>query len=168
MTAMLSARTNATNETRQVGKQSGGDSGCCLGRRFGGTARSPYMNAVSRKNLTDARAVNANDVPQGARHRRRIRRCHQHRAVSADDGDMHVGRERPLEGPAWGEEGRSQMGVARPRCLSARLRQRRGLRYRRHRAPPASDPRPLTGKNIEPRLSCKGERRHRLRERPHV
>jgi hypothetical protein len=33
------------------------------------------------------------------------------------------------------------------------LRQRRGLRYRRHRAPPASDPRPLTGKNIEPRLS---------------
>ena len=30
MTAMLSARTNATNETRKVGKQSGGDSACAV------------------------------------------------------------------------------------------------------------------------------------------
>jgi hypothetical protein len=37
---------------------------------------------------------------------------------------MHVGRERPPEGRAWGEEGGSQMGVARPAGRSARLRQR--------------------------------------------
>ena len=71
-----------------------------------------YMNAVSRKNLTDARAVDANDVRTALNAGAGDRRCHRHRAVSPDDRDMHVGRERPPEGRARGEEGGSQMGVA--------------------------------------------------------
>jgi hypothetical protein len=56
---------------------------------------------------------------------RRTRQWHRHGAVSPDDRDMHVGRERPPTGRAWGEEGGSQVGVAHaPACLSAPLRQR--------------------------------------------
>lgn len=43
---------------------------------------------------------------------RRTRQCHRHGAVSPDDRDMHVGRERLPAGQAWGEEGGSKMGVA--------------------------------------------------------
>jgi hypothetical protein len=43
---------------------------------------------------------------------RRTRQCPRHGAVSPDGRDMHVGRERPPEGRAWGEEGGSKMGVA--------------------------------------------------------
>jgi hypothetical protein len=43
---------------------------------------------------------------------RRTRQCHRHGAVSPDDRDMHVGRERPPAGRASGEAGGSRMGVA--------------------------------------------------------
>jgi hypothetical protein len=52
--AMLSSRTNATNETRKVGKQSGGDSAGAVSGGDSVEVRVTYMNAVSRKNLTDA------------------------------------------------------------------------------------------------------------------
>ena len=74
--------------------------------------RVHHMNAVSRKNLTDACAVDANDVRTAldtvaafagvtgiAPSRRMIVTC-------------HVGRERPPAGRAWGDEGGSQTGVA--------------------------------------------------------
>ena len=71
-----------------------------------------YMNAVSRKNLTGARAVNANDVRIALDTGAAFGRCHRHHGVSPDDRDMHVGRVRPPEGRPWGEEGGSQVGVA--------------------------------------------------------
>ncbi len=71
-----------------------------------------YMNAVSRKNLTDARAQltrttcapRSTQAPHSA--------VSPASCVSPDDRDLHMGRERPPEGRAWGEEGGSQMGVA--------------------------------------------------------
>ena len=93
-----------------------------------------YMNAVFRKNLTEALAGDANDEdtaldPGGA--------------FSAVTGTAlsrrtivtwTFGRERPPAGRPRGEEGGSHLT---PHCRSARLRQRRRLRHRRHRAPPA-------------------------------
>jgi hypothetical protein len=59
---MLSARTNAKNETRKVGKQSGGDGAVPSQAEIQCECAFTYMNAVFRKNLTDASAVDANDV----------------------------------------------------------------------------------------------------------
>jgi hypothetical protein len=59
---MLSARTNATNETRKVGKQSGGVGAVPSQAEIRWKCAFTYMNVVSRKNLTGARAVDANDV----------------------------------------------------------------------------------------------------------
>jgi hypothetical protein len=112
---------DATNETRKVGKQSGGDSGCCLWAAIRRKCAFTYMNAVSRRNLTDARAINANDVRTALDTGAAFGGV-RHRAVSPDDRDMHVGSERPLEGRAWGEEGGSRMGVAHaplPLCSAA-------------------------------------------------
>jgi hypothetical protein len=53
---MLSARANATNETRKVGKQSGGDGAMPSQAEIRCECAFTYMNAVSRKNLTDALA----------------------------------------------------------------------------------------------------------------
>jgi hypothetical protein len=53
---MLSARANATNETRKVGKQSGGDGAMQSQAEIRCECAFTYMNAVSRKNLTDALA----------------------------------------------------------------------------------------------------------------
>jgi hypothetical protein len=80
---------------------------------------------------------------------RRTRQCPRHGAVSPDGRDMHVGRERPPAGRAWGEEGGSQMGVAHahwPLCSAATAAP---TRDRRHRAPPAADGKPQTGQKIE-------------------
>jgi hypothetical protein len=51
---MLSARTNATNETRKVGKQSGGDGAMPSQAEIRCECAFTYMNEVFRKNLTDA------------------------------------------------------------------------------------------------------------------
>ncbi len=59
---MLSARTNATNETRKVGRRSGGDSAVPSRAEIQCECAFTYMNAVSRKNLTGALAVDANDL----------------------------------------------------------------------------------------------------------
>jgi hypothetical protein len=53
---MLSARTNATNETRKVGKQSRCDGTVPFQAEIRCECAFTYMNAVFRKNLTDARA----------------------------------------------------------------------------------------------------------------
>jgi hypothetical protein len=53
---MLSARTNATNETRKVGKQSGGVGTVPFQAEIRCECAFTYMNAVFRENLTDARA----------------------------------------------------------------------------------------------------------------
>jgi hypothetical protein len=77
--------------------------------------------------------------------------------VLPDNRDMHVGRERPPEGRAWGEEGGSQMGVAHAQVpRDARLQRQRGPRQWRHKAPPAPVRSPLTGKNIDPRSAAEG------------
>jgi hypothetical protein len=52
MTAMLSARTNATNETRRLEESRRLTARCRLRRGFGASARFTYMSAVFRKNLT--------------------------------------------------------------------------------------------------------------------
>jgi hypothetical protein len=54
-----------------------------------------YMNAIFRKNLTDARAVDANDVGHRVRNRRRIQRWQGQNAVLPDDSDICLGREPP-------------------------------------------------------------------------
>src|SRR5918993_3051443 len=71
-----------------------------------------YMNAVSRKNLTDGCAVDANGRRHCTRQRLRTQRSQRQSAVRPDEREMHLGRERPPAGRAWGEEGGSQMGVA--------------------------------------------------------
>jgi hypothetical protein len=85
---------------------------------------------------------------------RRTRQCHRHGAVSPDDRDMHVGRERPPTGQAWGEEGGSQMWVAHAPHAAVRQRLPRSLRHRRHKAPPASRLKPQSGRNLALRDSC--------------
>jgi hypothetical protein len=124
MAALLSAgdaqRENERDErdARKVGKQSGGDGTVPFQAEIRCECAFTYMNAVFRKKLTDARAQECERRAHCARHTCRIRRCHRHRAVSPDDRDMHVGRERPLAGWAWGEEGGSQMGVAHAPVVS--------------------------------------------------
>jgi hypothetical protein len=59
---MLGARMNATNETRKVGKQSGGDGAVPSQAEIQCECAFTYMNAVLRKNLTDTLAADANDV----------------------------------------------------------------------------------------------------------
>ena len=108
-----------------------------------------YMNAVSLKNLTRARAVNVNDVRTAFDTGAAFGGCHRHRADSPDDRDMHVGRERPPEGRAWGEEGGSQMGVAHAPLSLRSAATAAPTRDWRHRAPPAVDGKPQTGMKIE-------------------
>jgi hypothetical protein len=103
------------------------------------------------------RRVLVGEVDRGltSRHRRRAPQGHGRSAVPPDDSDMHPGRERPPPDGTWGEEGGSEMGVAHapvvslPGCDSGA-----GLGSRRHRAPPAPDPKPQPGKSIEHRASC--------------
>jgi hypothetical protein len=109
---MLNARTNATSETRKVGKQSGGDS---AGAVSSGDSVEVRVHLYERSfpEEPDRRArSNANDVRTALDTGAAFGGCQRHRADSPDDRDMHVGRERPPEGRAWGEEGGSQMGVA--------------------------------------------------------
>jgi hypothetical protein len=59
---MLSARTNATNETRKVWERSGGDGAVPYQAEIRCECAFTCMNAVSRKNLTDAYTESANNV----------------------------------------------------------------------------------------------------------
>ena len=65
-------------------------------------------NARSRRNLTARWAHGAASGSRGALPGPRQRRC----AVQPDERDMQVGRERPPQGRAQGEEGGSHVGVA--------------------------------------------------------
>jgi hypothetical protein len=100
-----------------------------------------YMNAVFRKNLTEALAINANDedtvlgtggafygVTGIALSRRTI--------VTWTSGVSD-----PLRAGRGAKKGAAKWGSLTPHCRSARLRQRRRLRHRRHRAPPVVVPR---------------------------
>ena len=71
-----------------------------------------YMNAVFRKNLTDALAVDANDVDAGADTGGALSDVNDRARSYRTNGKMHLERERPPAGRAWGEEGGRQMGVA--------------------------------------------------------
>jgi hypothetical protein len=70
------------------------------------------MNAVFRQNLTDALAVDANDVDTASETGDAPADDHNTAGFCRTNAPMHVGRERLPEGRAWGEEGGSQMGVA--------------------------------------------------------
>ena len=59
---MLSARANGTSETREFGEQSGGDGAVPCQAEIQCDCALTYMNAVFRKNLTEARQVDANHV----------------------------------------------------------------------------------------------------------
>lgn len=65
-------------------------------------------NARSRRNLTARWAHGAASDGRGTVAGLRQRRC----VLPPDDRDMQVGRERPPQGRARGEEGGSQVGVA--------------------------------------------------------
>jgi hypothetical protein len=54
-----------TNETRKVGKQSGGDGVVPSQAEIQCECAFTHLNAVFRKNLTDAFALDANDVDAG-------------------------------------------------------------------------------------------------------
>jgi hypothetical protein len=59
---MLSARTNRRTRRAGLGKQSGGDGAGPLQAEIQCECAFTYVNAVFRKTLTDARAVDANGV----------------------------------------------------------------------------------------------------------
>ena len=59
---MLGARTKATNETRRVGKTVGSNGAVPFQAEIQSECAFTHMNAVFRKNLTNALAVAANDV----------------------------------------------------------------------------------------------------------
>jgi hypothetical protein len=99
-----------------------------------------YMNAVFRKNLTEALVGDANEegtaiVPDGefsgvtgiALPRRTIVTC-------------TWGVSDPRRAGRGARKGAAEWGSLTPDCRSARLRQRRGLRHRRHRPPPVVVP----------------------------
>jgi hypothetical protein len=75
----------------QVGRQAGDDGAVPSQAEIQCECAFTYMNAVFRKNLTEALAVGAN----GVRHWRRTRRWHGQSAVLPDDRDMLLLRERP-------------------------------------------------------------------------
>jgi hypothetical protein len=56
-----------------------------------------YMNAVFRKNLTDALVVDANDVDTASNTGGALDDGTGQSAVLPDECDIHLGRERPLE-----------------------------------------------------------------------
>src|SRR5918999_3548528 len=112
MTAMLSARTNATNETRRLGNSQEVTAGAVSGGDSAEVRVHLHERSFPEESDRRARAVNANDVRTALDRGAAFGGCQRHRAVSPDDRDMHVGRERPPEGRVWGEEGGSQMGVA--------------------------------------------------------
>jgi hypothetical protein len=112
MTAMLSARTNATNETRKIGNsQEVTARVLSLAAIRWKCAFTLYERSFPEEPDRRGRS-NANDVRIALDTGAAFGGCHRHRAVSPDDRHLHVGRERPPAGRAWGEEGGSQMGVA--------------------------------------------------------
>jgi hypothetical protein len=108
-----------------------------------------YMNAVSRKNLTDGRAQlrRTTCAPRSAQ--RRIRRCHRHRAVSPDDSAMHAGRERPLRAGRRAKKGAAKWGSLTPQWPLRSAATAAPTQDRRHRAPPAWCPNSQTGRNMD-------------------
>jgi hypothetical protein len=108
-----------------------------------------YMNAFSGKNLTDARAVDANDVRTALDAGAGIRRCHRHRAVSPDGRDMHVGRERPPEAGHGAKKGAAKWGSLTPYWPLCSAATAASTRDRRLRTPPAADGKRQTRKEIE-------------------
>jgi hypothetical protein len=91
----LSASTYGTNERRKVGKQSGGDGAVPSQAEIRWKCAFTYMNAVSRKNLTDARAVDANDVDTASETGGAFGDGRDRARFLPDDSDIHLGRERP-------------------------------------------------------------------------
>jgi len=99
-----------------------------------------YMNAVFRKNLTEALAINANDEDTALG------------TGGAFDGVTGIAlSRRTIVTCTWGvsdprragpgaKKGAAKWGSLTPHCRFARLRQRRRLRHRRQRAPPAVAP----------------------------
>ena len=143
--------TERDERNAQVGRQAEGDGVVPPRAEIQCECAFTYMNASSRRNLSGALTAEMNrarnepgkggaldSVTGIALSRRMIVTC-------------MLGVSDPLRATRGGQP---NGGRSRPTGRPARLRQRRGLRSRRHRAPPASDSRPLTGKNIEPRLSC--------------
>jgi len=74
----------------------------------------------------------------------------------------------PLRAARGAKKGAAKWGSLTPHSAPCSLRQRRGLRNRRHRTPPAYDLRLLTGKNIGLVCLAQGEGRRGLCERASV
>ena len=70
------------------------------------------MNAVSGENLTHLCLLMKSVSGHHAPHRRRSPQCHGRSAVLPDDGDMHLGRERPPQAEAWDHDRGVAEGVA--------------------------------------------------------
>jgi len=163
MAALLSdadaQRENERDERHAQGWETVGR--CRHGAVSGGAFRCEcaftYINAVFRENLTVARAQECEPRAHSARHRRRIRRCHRHRAVSRDDVAMHVGRERPLRAGRGAQKGAAEWGSLTPRCTLCSVATAAPTSDRRHKAPPAADGKPRIGKKMGVR-HCAAER----------
>jgi hypothetical protein len=124
---MLRARTNATNETRKVGEQSGGDGAVPYQAEIRCECAFTCMNAVSRKNLTDARAVVANHVrtalDTGAALGGVIGIAPSRRMIVT----RMWGVSDPQRAGRGAKKGAAKWGSLTPHCRFARLRQRRRL-----------------------------------------
>jgi hypothetical protein len=128
---------DATNETRKVGKQSGDNGAVPIRAEIQCEGAFTYMNAVSRKNLTGALAVDANDVDTAgdtgralddgrdrARFRRRRATCIW--GVSDPENRVRDRNRGVAEGVAHAPDG------------SVTAADSRADRHRRRRAPPAA------------------------------
>jgi hypothetical protein len=135
-TAMLSARTNATNETRGLEDRQEVDGAMPSQEWIRCECAFTYMNAVFRRNLTDALSVDANGRGHRVRYRLRTRRWHGQYAVLPDDSDIHLGRERPPKTSPGTVIGGWQRGSLTPQMRCHCCRQLRRLRHGRQTAPP--------------------------------
>jgi hypothetical protein len=80
-----------------------------------------YMNAVSRKNLTDARAVDANDVDTASETGGAFGDGRDRARFLPDDSDIHLGRERPPKTGRGTVIGGWQWGSLTPQMPPSRL-----------------------------------------------
>ncbi len=136
---MLSARTNATNETRRLEDTQEVDGAVPSQMEIQCECALTYMNAVSGKNLTGVFSLMKADASV----------THDTSGALGDDRDRARfcrttatwiwGVSDPLPAEAWGRDrGVAEGGRSRPRCLLHCCRQPRQLRHGRHKAPPVA------------------------------
>jgi hypothetical protein len=96
-----SARERRNDRNARVGRQAGGDGPSEPSQAFDSVRSAfTYMNAVSRRNLSEGAGSQRKRRTCGKRHGGALDGGTRQSAVRPDDSDMHLGRERPPSGRA--------------------------------------------------------------------